>query len=80
MFVQRRGTEVPSASQITHRRGVTSVPGLYVLGLKFMYRRNSSFIDGVASDARFVAAHMMMRRMTARARAAADHDARELSA
>jgi len=61
--------------QIAHSRGVTSVPGLYVLGLKFQYRRNSSFIDGVASDARFVAAHLMMRRMNAQARAAADLDA-----
>ena len=48
--------------QIAHRRGVTGVPGLYVLGLKFLHRRNSSFVDGVASDARFVATHMMMRR------------------
>ena len=66
--------------QITHRRGVTSVPGLYVLGLKFLYRRNSTFVDGVAGDARFVATHMMMRRMTARALAAADPDSRDLSA
>ena len=66
--------------EIVHHRGVTSVPGLYVLGLKFLYRRNSSFIDGVASDARFVAAHVMMRRMTARALAAADPDARDLTA
>ena len=66
--------------QIAQSRGVTSVPGLYVLGLKFLYRRNSSFIDGVASDARFVAAHVLTRRMTARALAAADRDARELSA
>jgi putative flavoprotein involved in K+ transport len=66
--------------QIAHSRGVTSVPGLYVLGLKFQYRRNSTFIDGVASDARFVAAHVMMRRMTARALAATDPDARDLSA
>jgi putative flavoprotein involved in K+ transport len=56
--------------QIAHSRGVTSVPGLYVLGLKFQYRRNSSFVDGVASDARFVAAHVMMRRMNARAQSA----------
>ena len=26
--------------QIAHRRGVTSVPGLYVLGLKFLHRRD----------------------------------------
>jgi putative flavoprotein involved in K+ transport len=50
-----------------HHRGVTNVPGLYALGLKFQYRRNSTFVDGVASDARFVAAHVMLRRMTARA-------------
>jgi len=59
---------------------VTSFPGLYVLGLKFQYRRNSTFVDGVASDARFVATHVMMRRMTARARAAAGPAARDLSA
>src|SRR5689334_1624316 len=56
--------------EIAHHRGVTSVPGLYVLGLKFLYRRNSTFIDGVAADARFVAAHVMMRRMIARAQSA----------
>ena len=65
--------------EIAHHRGVTSVPGLYVLGLKFLHHRNSTFIDGVAADARFVAAHLM-RRMTARALAAADPDARDLSA
>jgi putative flavoprotein involved in K+ transport len=56
--------------EIAHHRGVTSVPGLYVLGLKFLYRRNSTFIDGVAADARFVAAHVTMRRMIARAQSA----------
>jgi putative flavoprotein involved in K+ transport len=56
--------------QIAHRRGVTSVPGLYVLGLKFLYRRDSTYVDGVRHDARFVAAHVT-RRMTARALPAA---------
>ena len=65
--------------EIAHRRGVTSVPGLYVLGLKFLHYRNSTFVDGVGSDARFVAAHLM-RRMTARTLAGADPDARDLSA
>ena len=65
--------------EIAHHRGVTNVPGLYVLGLKFLYRRNSTFVDGVGSDARFVAAHLI-RRMTARALAAADPDSRDLSA
>jgi putative flavoprotein involved in K+ transport len=45
---------------------VTRVPGLYVLGLRFLHRRNSSFVDGVGPDARFVAAHLT-RRTAARA-------------
>jgi putative flavoprotein involved in K+ transport len=56
--------------QISHRRGVTEVPGLYVLGLKFLYRRDSTYVGGVRHDARFVAAHVT-RRMTARALPAA---------
>jgi putative flavoprotein involved in K+ transport len=51
--------------EIDHRRGVTRVPGLYVLGLRFLYRRNSSFVDGVGPDAGFVAAHLT-RRMASR--------------
>ena len=65
--------------QIAHRRGVTSVPGLYVLGLKFLYRRDSTYLDGVRHDARFVAAHVM-RRMTTRALTAALPEACGLSA
>jgi putative flavoprotein involved in K+ transport len=56
--------------QIAHRRGVTGVPGLYVLGLKFLHRRDSTYVDGARHDARFVAAHVM-RRMAARALPAA---------
>ena len=44
--------------QIGHRRGVTRVPGLYVLGLRFLHRRDSSFVGGVGRDAQFVAAHL----------------------
>jgi putative flavoprotein involved in K+ transport len=56
--------------QIAHHRGVTSVPGLYALGLKFLHRRDSTYVDGVRHDARFVAGHLT-RRMTARALSAA---------
>jgi putative flavoprotein involved in K+ transport len=38
-----------------HQRGVTAVPGLYFLGLRFLYRLNSSLIGGVGADARHVA-------------------------
>jgi putative flavoprotein involved in K+ transport len=55
--------------QIAHSRGVTSVPGLYVLGLRFLHRRDSSFVGGVGRDAWFVAAHLT-RRMASRALAA----------
>ena len=37
-----------------HRRGVTGVPGLYFLGLRFQHRLNSSLIGGVGVDARFI--------------------------
>src|SRR5690606_8862211 len=41
--------------EIAHRRGVTAVPGLYALGLPLQSRRNSTFIDGVGHDARYLA-------------------------
>jgi putative flavoprotein involved in K+ transport len=41
--------------EITHTGGITPVAGLYVLGLNFQRRRNSSFIDGVGADAWAVA-------------------------
>jgi putative flavoprotein involved in K+ transport len=37
--------------EIRHDRGVTPERGLYVLGLRFLRHRNSSFIDGVGRDA-----------------------------
>jgi putative flavoprotein involved in K+ transport len=44
--------------RIRHSGGVGEAPGLYVMGLPFMRRRKSSFIDGAADDARDLAAHM----------------------
>ena len=38
-----------------HRRGVTSVPGLYFLGLAWLSKRTSSFICGVGHDAAWLA-------------------------
>jgi putative flavoprotein involved in K+ transport len=37
--------------EIRQKGGVTPEAGLYVLGLNFQRRRNSSFIDGVGDDA-----------------------------
>jgi putative flavoprotein involved in K+ transport len=46
------------AGEIRHRRGITPVPGLYVLGQRFQHRRDSNFIDGVRHDAAYVADHI----------------------
>ena len=43
------------AGEIVHKRGVTRVPGLYVLGLAYQHRRSSHFIGGVGEDAAFLA-------------------------
>lgn len=48
--------------EIVHRGGVTARPGLYVLGLHFMRRRNSAFLDGVGADAADLANHILQRR------------------
>ena len=44
--------------ELRHAGGVTAAPGLYVLGLYFLRRRKSSFIDGVGQDAMELAAHL----------------------
>ena len=44
-----------------HWRGITEVPGLYVLGLPFLSRRASSFIFGVEQDAARLADHIAAR-------------------
>jgi len=44
--------------EIRHEGGVTPFPGLYVIGLYFLRRRKSSFIDGVGGDAMELAAHL----------------------
>jgi putative flavoprotein involved in K+ transport len=47
-----------ASGEIRQRRGVTPVPGLYVLDQRFQYRRSSNFIGGVGRDATFVADHI----------------------
>ena len=43
---------------IRHDGGVMAQPGMYVLGLPFMRRRKSLFIDGVGPDALDLSAHL----------------------
>ena len=44
--------------QVAHVGGVARMPGLYVLGLPFLRRRKSSFVDGVGPDAADLADHL----------------------
>jgi putative flavoprotein involved in K+ transport len=44
-----------------HRRGVTSIPGLYFLGLQWLYKRKSAFFWGIAEDAAYLAEHIAAR-------------------
>lgn len=44
-----------------HNRGVSSVPGLYFLGLSWLSRRASSFVFGVEADAAYLAEQIAAR-------------------
>jgi putative flavoprotein involved in K+ transport len=48
--------------EIRHEGGVTPLAGLYVMGLRFLRRRKSSFIDGQAQDAPEIADHIVASR------------------
>lgn len=50
------------AGRPRHRRGISTEPGVYFLGLPWQSRRGSSFIWGVWHDAKFVADHIAARR------------------
>jgi putative flavoprotein involved in K+ transport len=43
---------------VRHDGGVTSCPGIYLIGANFLRRRGSSLIDGVGKDAKDLTAHM----------------------
>jgi putative flavoprotein involved in K+ transport len=45
--------------RVRHDGGVTTWPGLYVLGWPFLRRRKSTFIDGAGADARDLADHLV---------------------
>lgn len=47
------------AGEIIHDGGITPLPGLYVLGLRFLRRRKSSFLDGAGADAEELARHIL---------------------
>ena len=46
-----------------HRRGVTELPGIYFLGLRWLYKRKSAFLlrAGPAEDAAYLAEQIIAR-------------------
>lgn len=62
------------AGRPAHRRGVSTEPGVYFLGLPWLSRRGSSFIWGVWHDARYLADHIHTQRGYLAYRAPLDHD------
>lgn len=48
-----------AAGQIRQRRGLTAVPGLYAVGLRFGQRRSSTLLDGARHDAAAVVTHLV---------------------
>jgi putative flavoprotein involved in K+ transport len=56
--------------EIRNSGGIVPLPGFYVLGLQFLRRRNSSFIDGVGTDAQAIAGHLSAHLARGRIRAA----------
>src|SRR5215208_2886920 len=46
--------------QIRHDGGVAETPGMYILGLQFLRRRKSAFIDGAADDTNDLSDHLLM--------------------
>lgn len=47
------------AGRLPHDGGVATTPGLYALGLPFLRRRKSNFLDGVGPDAHDLTAHLV---------------------
>ena len=54
--------DIPDAKdqrgRIQHTRGVTSSPGLYMLGLTWQHTRGSALLGWVGNDAAFLAAQI----------------------
>jgi putative flavoprotein involved in K+ transport len=49
---------IDSKARLRHDGGVVDAPGLYVVGLPFLRRRRSSFIDGACADTADLAGHL----------------------
>jgi putative flavoprotein involved in K+ transport len=57
--------EVVREGQVIHRRGVTQVPGLYLLGLSWQHTRGSALLGFVNDDAVYLADRIATRHQAA---------------
>lgn len=53
---------IDASGRPVHRRGVTTVPGLYFLGLARLHKIKSAFLWGVGEDAAYLAEHIANRK------------------
>jgi putative flavoprotein involved in K+ transport len=64
--------------RVEHRRGVTAIPGLYFLGLSWLYTRGSALLGWVKDDAQYIAGriaeHAAMSNGAASTRAATEFE------
>jgi putative flavoprotein involved in K+ transport len=62
--VDFRWIDVPilnARGEPVHTRGISAMPGLYFLGLAWLFNLNSSFLSGVGDDAAVLADHIAAR-------------------
>jgi putative flavoprotein involved in K+ transport len=52
---------VNAQGELKHAGGMTTIPGLYALGLRFQRTRRSNFLDGVGTDAAAITGHLLRR-------------------
>jgi putative flavoprotein involved in K+ transport len=61
LIVWATGYRYYARREPVHRHGITDVPGIYLIGLQWLSKMNSSFLSGVGDDAARLAAHIAER-------------------
>ncbi len=50
---------IPEFDPATQKRGITNIPGLFVLNIRWQYSKSSSHLAGVSRDAKYIAEYIM---------------------
>lgn len=61
-----RSPSIAPGSEPVHVRGVSTQPGLFFLGLRWLHTRRSNFIDGAGADAAYVRDQILRRALAGR--------------